>query len=64
MLFAMARQRGNQADPHGGIANLQLTICEKDGLRYVGPVGTGFTDAMRRDLRKRLEALTQSQPRL
>lgn len=36
---------------------LLLGIPDDEGLRYVGKVGTGFTDAMLRDLEKRLRRL-------
>ena len=39
--------KGNRA---GTIGSLLLAVPEHDGLRYVGRVGTGFTDRMLRDL--------------
>jgi bifunctional non-homologous end joining protein LigD len=42
---------GRRADTVGA---LLLGIPDGDGLRYVGKVGTGFTDAMLDDLKKRL----------
>ena len=44
----------------GGIGSLLLAIPSTDGLRYVGKVGTGFTDAARADLQRRLEPLATS----
>lgn len=38
----------------GTIGSLLLGVPDADGLRYVGKVGTGFTDAMLRDLQHRL----------
>ena len=41
----------------GTIGALLLGVPEEEGLRYVGKVGTGFTDAMLHDLEKRLRRL-------
>jgi bifunctional non-homologous end joining protein LigD len=41
----------------GTVGALLLGVAEEDGLRYVGKVGTGFTDAMLRDLERRLVPL-------
>jgi bifunctional non-homologous end joining protein LigD len=54
---------GGFTDPEGtreGLGALLLGIQDKDGLRYVGRVGTGFTDKILRDLRRRLKALEQT----
>jgi bifunctional non-homologous end joining protein LigD len=50
---------GYQPDGRGGIANLKLAIKENGALRYAGAVGTGFSDATMRTLRKVLDPLTQ-----
>ncbi|HMD44514.1 MAG TPA: non-homologous end-joining DNA ligase [Acidimicrobiales bacterium] len=42
---------------HGGIGALLLGLPDKGGLRYVGKVGTGFTDRILDDLHARLGAL-------
>ena len=56
---------GGFTEPSGsrtGIGALLVGVHEPDGaLRYVGKVGTGFTDKVLRDLRRRLEALEQDQ---
>jgi bifunctional non-homologous end joining protein LigD len=39
------------------VGALALGVYEKDGLRYVGRVGTGFTQAGARELARRLEPL-------
>jgi bifunctional non-homologous end joining protein LigD len=44
---------------HGAIGALLLGVPGADGLDYVGQVGTGFTDAMLRDLGERLEPLAR-----
>ncbi len=46
--------RGNRADT---IGSLLLGLPEETGLRYVGRVGTGFTDAQLRSLSAELEPL-------
>ncbi|UYO96068.1 ATP-dependent DNA ligase [Microbacterium sp. M28] len=46
--------KGNRS---GGIGSLLLAIPEGDGLRYIGRVGSGFTDRILRDLTARLEPL-------
>ena len=38
----------------GGIGSLMMGVPDEDGLRYVGQVGTGFTDKMLDDLGARL----------
>ncbi|BDZ37768.1 hypothetical protein GCM10025863_03820 [Microbacterium suwonense] len=54
--------RGNRS---GTIGSLLLAVPDQDGsLRYVGRVGTGFTDRMLRDLAARLEPLRASSPGL
>jgi bifunctional non-homologous end joining protein LigD len=45
-----------------GIGALLLGYYEGRKLRYAGRSGTGFTEATRRALRKRLDALTRKQP--
>ncbi|MEY9953199.1 bifunctional non-homologous end joining protein LigD [Leifsonia sp. EB34] len=46
------------------IGALLLGIPDGDGLRYVGKVGTGFTDAMLDDLAKKLAAHPRTTPPL
>jgi bifunctional non-homologous end joining protein LigD len=41
----------------GRVGSLMLGIPDDDGLRYVGQVGTGFTDALLADLGSRLARL-------
>jgi bifunctional non-homologous end joining protein LigD len=55
---------GYQPDGRGGIANLKLAIEENGALRYAGAVGTGFSDATMRMLRKVLDPLTQNRSAL
>jgi bifunctional non-homologous end joining protein LigD len=43
----------------GSIGSLLLAIPEKDGLHYVGRVGTGFTDAALDDVEKKLKPLAR-----
>jgi bifunctional non-homologous end joining protein LigD len=43
----------------GAIGALLLGVPEGDGLRYVGNVGTGFTDAELRRLQERLRAIVR-----
>ena len=45
-----------------GLGALLLGVKEHGTLRYVGKVGTGFTDAMLRELRKRLAPLERQRP--
>ncbi|MFD6701234.1 MULTISPECIES: non-homologous end-joining DNA ligase [unclassified Microbacterium] len=57
--------RPGKGDRAGRIGSLLLAIPEPaapSGLRYVGRVGTGFTDRMLQDLGARLEALRASNP--
>ena len=50
--------RPGQGSRRSGIGSLLLAVpSETDGLRYVGRVGTGFTDRMLRDLAAQLEPL-------
>jgi bifunctional non-homologous end joining protein LigD len=55
---------GGFTEPSGsrtGLGALLVGVHEKDsGLVYVGKVGTGFTDKLLKDLRRRLGALGQS----
>lgn len=44
----------------GTVGSLLLGVPTDDGLRYVGHVGTGFTDAALRELTARLEPLARS----
>ncbi|MFB7251719.1 ATP-dependent DNA ligase [Microbacterium sp. NPDC056234] len=46
--------KGNRS---GGIGSLLLAIPEGEGLRYVGRVGSGFTERILRDLTARLDPL-------
>ncbi len=41
---------------------LLIGVYENERLRYVGKVGTGFTDRMRRELAERLEAMRVESP--
>jgi bifunctional non-homologous end joining protein LigD len=52
---------GYQPDGRVGIANLKLAIEENGALRYAGAVGTGFSDATMRMLRKVLDPLAEPQ---
>ena len=55
---------GGFTEPKGsrqGIGALLVGVRDEGGaLRYAGKVGTGFTTAMARDLRRRLEALART----
>ena len=42
----------------GGLGALLLGVPDGDGLRYVGKVGTGFSDKARRDLLEDLRRLS------
>ncbi|WP_303902254.1 DNA ligase D [Thiohalomonas denitrificans] len=56
---------GGFTDPTGGrkgLGALLLGVYENGSLRYVGKVGTGFTEATLRDLHDRLRPLEQSEP--
>ena len=48
---------GNRAD---SVGSLLIGIPDADGLRYVGRVGTGFTDRQLAELRTRLDALART----
>ncbi|HWU28898.1 MAG TPA: DNA polymerase ligase N-terminal domain-containing protein, partial [Microbacterium sp.] len=55
--------RPGQGNRREGIGSLLLAVPDDDGaLRYVGRVGTGFTDRMLSDLRARLEPLRTGSP--
>jgi DNA ligase D-like protein (predicted ligase) len=47
-------------DQRRGVGALLVGVPSEAGLRYVGQVGTGFTEAIRRELRDRLTELAQS----
>lgn len=47
---------------HEPLSSLLLAQEDADGLRYVGRVGTGFSDKVRRDLRDRLDPLVRRTP--
>lgn len=49
--------RPGKGDREGTFGSLLLAVPEAAGLRYVGRVGTGFTDRMLRDLLARLAPL-------
>ena len=49
--------RPGKGDRYGRIGSLLLAVPDDGELRYVGRVGTGFTDRMLRDLSARLEPL-------
>ncbi|MBY6062527.1 ATP-dependent DNA ligase [Microbacterium esteraromaticum] len=57
--------RPGQGNRAGGIGSLLLAVPDEAGrLRYVGRVGTGFTDRMLRDLDQRLQPLRIEHPPL
>jgi bifunctional non-homologous end joining protein LigD len=56
--------RPGQGNRRGGIGSLLLAVPDPRALRYVGRVGTGFTDRMLRDLTARLEPLRVPDPPL
>ncbi|MEV7633610.1 ATP-dependent DNA ligase [Microbacterium sp. NPDC089318] len=59
--------RPGQGNRRSGIGSLLLAVPsaeEPEGLRYVGRVGTGFTDRMLRDLAAQLEPLRVEKPPL
>lgn len=57
--------RPGQGNRREGMGSLLLAVPDDDGaLRYVGRVGTGFTDRMLSDLRARLEPLRTGSPGL
>ena len=49
--------RPGQGNRAGSIGSLLLAVPDDGTLRYVGKVGTGFTDRMLRDLDDRLQPL-------
>ncbi|ALX67286.1 ATP-dependent DNA ligase [Microbacterium sp. XT11] len=49
--------RPGKGDRAGTIGSLLLAVPDTDGLRYIGRVGTGFTDRMLRDLDRQLTPL-------
>jgi bifunctional non-homologous end joining protein LigD len=51
-----------QGRRHGGIGALLLAVPDGEELRYVGKVGTGFTDAVLDDLAAQLEPLRRQDP--
>lgn len=56
---------GGYTDPAGsrqGFGALLVGFYEKDGLRYAGKVGTGFTDVSLRQLEAKLKPLEQARP--
>ena len=58
VIIGWTEPKGSRA----GLGALLLGVKKNGALRYAGKVGTGFTDAMLRDLRKRLAPLEQKQP--
>jgi len=54
--------RPGQGRRDGTIGALLLGAYDDDGLRYIGDVGTGFTDQALRDLHQELEPLAQRDP--
>ena len=53
-----------QGRRHGRIGALLLAVPDGDELRYVGKVGTGFTDAVLDELGAQLESLERREPRV
>lgn len=53
--------RPGQGRRDGTIGALLLGAYDDSGLRYIGDVGTGFTEQMLRDLQRQLEPLEQRQ---
>ena len=51
--------KDGQGGRSGRIGSLMMGIPDADGLRYIGQVGTGFTEAMLADLAGRLSALAR-----
>ena len=51
--------RPGQGRRHGTIGSLLLGLPSEDGLRYIGNVGTGFTEDMLADLLTRLRKLSR-----
>ncbi len=56
--------RPGKGDREGTIGSLLLAVPDPTGLRYVGRVGTGFTDRMLRDLLAQLAPLRIDTPPL
>ncbi|HEY0500510.1 MAG TPA: non-homologous end-joining DNA ligase [Kutzneria sp.] len=54
--------RPGQGRRDGTIGALLLGAYDDSGLRYIGDVGTGFTDQALRDLHQELEPLAQKDP--
>jgi bifunctional non-homologous end joining protein LigD len=54
--------RPGQGRRDGTIGALLLGAYDDTGLRYIGDVGTGFTDQALKDLHRELEPLEQKQP--
>jgi bifunctional non-homologous end joining protein LigD len=52
--------RPGKGDRAGTIGSLLLAVPDTDGLRYIGRVGTGFTDRMLHDLDRQLTPLRVS----
>jgi bifunctional non-homologous end joining protein LigD len=53
--------KGNRS---GGVGSLLLALPDGDDWRYIGRVGTGFTDRVVADLTKRLKAIERKTPPL
>jgi bifunctional non-homologous end joining protein LigD len=51
--------RPGEGRREGGIGSLMMGVPTDAGVRYVGQVGTGFTDEVLADLHSRLKPLTQ-----
>lgn len=58
VIIGWTEPKGSRA----GLGALLLGVKQNGDLRYAGKVGTGFTDSMLRDLRKRLAPLERKQP--
>lgn len=58
----LAGWRPGQGRRDGTIGALLLGAHDDTGLKYIGDVGTGFTDQALRDLQRELEPLEQKQP--
>jgi bifunctional non-homologous end joining protein LigD len=53
--------RPGEGRREGGIGSLMMGVPTEAGVRYVGQVGTGFTDEVLNDLHDRLKPLVQKQ---
>jgi bifunctional non-homologous end joining protein LigD len=53
--------KGNRS---GGVGSLLLALPDGDDWRYIGRVGTGFTDKVVKDLTERLTAIERKTPPL